>query len=238
MKVKPIKRQTICDQIVEQIKEMIKNGDLKPGDKLPGERDLANLFNVGRSSVREALIVLNSLGLIRKTTEGSFVNNVSIYEHLETAYKSALNEIDFAELIEARRLIETTTAELAAQKANEEDIVLLEEILSEMSDENLEQKEFAKLDSEFHLNIALSSKNKILYEFLNIVSELLESLVEKRLWNYKSFRIKQILKEHHQILDAIKSKDSLKAREYMYKHLMTAEDFLKKDKQQKTKPSP
>jgi len=129
MKFNPVKRKTICDEIVDQIKQMIRCGEIKPGERLPGERELAAMFNVGRSSVREAILVLSSTGLVRKSSEGTFINDKFDLSYLDSTYSLLLNEKDYAELYEARKLIETITVELAAKKADAEDINSLEEVL-------------------------------------------------------------------------------------------------------------
>ncbi|MDI3535148.1 MAG: GntR family transcriptional regulator, transcriptional repressor for pyruvate dehydrogenase complex [Thermosediminibacterales bacterium] len=236
MKVEPIKRKTICDEIVDQFKQMIKNGELKPGEKLPSERELAKMFNVGRSSVGEALQVLSSIGLVKKTAEGSFINDSFSLNHLDFTYSLLLNENDYEQLYEARKVIETTIVELAAKKADVEDIYSLEEVLSDMSNKTVDIEEFARLDAEFHLNIALASKNKVLYEFVSTISDLLRTQVTEKLTRIIGTRkdidiIQKTLQEHRNILEAIKNQNTKKAKECMYDHLNDAEIVFLKTKQ-------
>lgn len=233
MKVKPIRRKTICDEIVNQFKQMIKNGELKPGEKLPSERELAKMFNVGRSSVREALQVLSSIGFVKKTAEGSFINDNFSLNHLDFTYSLLLNENDYEQLYEARKVIEITIVELAAKKADVEDIDSLEEVLSDMSNKTADIEEYARLDAEFHLNIALASKNKVLYEFISTISDLLMNQVAEK---FKRKKDKdpdityKVFQEHKNILEAIKNKNTLKAKKLMYDHLNNAEKvFIRQD---------
>lgn len=236
MKVEPIKRKTICDEIVDQFKQMIKNGELKPGEKLPSERELAKMFNVGRSSVREALQVLSSIGFVKKTAEGSFINDNFSLNHLDFTYSLLLNENDYEQLYEARKVIEITIVELAAKKADVEDIDSLEEVLSDMSNKTADIEEYARLDAEFHLNIALASKNKVLYEFVSTISDLLRTQVTEKLTRIIGTRkdidiIQKTLQEHRNILEAIKNQNTKKAKECMYDHLNDAKIVFLKTKQ-------
>jgi len=235
MRFNPVKRKTICDEIVDQIKQMIRNGELKPGEKLPGERDLAKLLNVGRSSVREAILVLSSIGLVRKSLEGAFINDKFELSYLDLTYSLLLNESDYAELYEARKLIETITVELAAQKADVEDISSLEEVLGEMSDDSLSVDDFAGLDADFHANIALASRNKVLFEFISRISDLLRSQVAEKITRFKKDNkginiFQKTFNEHRAVLDAIKNKDTVKAKKLMCEHLNSAESIFIKNK--------
>lgn len=224
MKVNPIKRKTICDEIIEQIKQMIKNGELEPGQKLPSERDLANMFNVGMSSIREAIIALSSLKLVKKTSEGTFVNDKIEGNYLELTNDLLLNENDITDLYETRKLLETITAELAAANANDEDIKSLEEIMVELKETGLSNIEkFARLDADFHSNIALASKNTILYKIISNIIDLLKDQIAEntaKMSRREEMDILQsTLRDHNNILDAIKNKDALNAKNYIYKHL-------------------
>jgi len=151
-----------------------------------------------------------------------------------------LNKNDYAELFEARKLIETTTAELAAIRSDIKDVDLLEEILSDMSKKNIDIEEFARLDADFHLNIALLSKNKVLFEVVSTISDLLRVQVTEKLKrivkNEKNLNIIQdLIKEHKNIVMAIKNNNKEMAREHMYNHLDNAEKNYLKTINQKSK---
>lgn len=221
MVFRPVRRKTVRDEIVNQIKESIKNGELKPGEKLPAERELAKMFNVGRSSVREAILVLHSMGVIKRTPDGTFVNKIDL-DISDITTDLLLDESDYEQLYEARRLIETVTAELAAKNATDEDVESLLEILKDM-DVNMDLDEFAKLDADFHISIAMASKNKFLKEYISTIDDLLCRQIVQNLKRVKKDEsanvIKETIDEHKRIVQAIKEKNSSLSRETMNKHL-------------------
>src|SRR5438034_8720601 len=115
MDLAPIKSTRIYEEIVRQVKAMIADGKLKGGDRLPPERDLAEKFVVSRSSVREALRALESLGLVEiRPGEGTFVREVSVESLIEPLALMMVSQRGaLAELFEARRLLEPGIAALA-----------------------------------------------------------------------------------------------------------------------------
>src|SRR5947208_12339953 len=120
----PIKSTRIYEEIVRQVKQMITEGRLKSGDQLPPERDLAEKFVVSRTSVREALRALESLGLIEiRPGEGTFVREVSIESLIEPlALVMASQREAIGELFEARRMIEPIIAGMAAPRATRDEV--------------------------------------------------------------------------------------------------------------------
>ena len=137
MDIAPIKSTRIYEEIVRQIKAMIAEGRLKSGDRLPPERDLAEKFVVSRTSVREALRALESLGLVEiRPGEGTFVREVSVEALIEPlALVMASQREAIGELFEARRLLEPAIAALAAGRATPEEIQEMERILDEQAKE-------------------------------------------------------------------------------------------------------
>src|SRR6059036_4083563 len=133
----PIKSTRIYQEIVRQVKAMIAEGRLKSGDQLPPERDLAEKFVVSRTSVREALRALESLGLIEiRPGEGTFIREVSVEALIEPlALVMASQRGAIAELFEARRLLEPAIAALAAGRATPEELSEMERILEEQAKE-------------------------------------------------------------------------------------------------------
>src|SRR5205085_11974073 len=137
MDLAPIKSTRIYEEIVRQIKTMIAEGRLKSGDQLPPERDLAEKFLVSRTSVREALRVLESVGLIEiRPGEGTFVREVSVDALVEPLALVLLSQREMiGELFEARRLLEPTIAGLAARRAAREEVQEMERLLDEQAKE-------------------------------------------------------------------------------------------------------
>src|SRR2546427_6289572 len=131
MELAPIKSTRIYEEIVRQIKAMIAEGRLKSGDQLPPERDLAEKFLVSRTSVREALRALESLGLIEiRPGEGTFVREVSIESLIQPLALVMVSQREaIGELFEARRLLEPALAALAARRATPEELQEMHRIL-------------------------------------------------------------------------------------------------------------
>src|SRR5438477_1312115 len=135
MDLAPIKSTRIYEEIVRQIKAMIAEGRLKSGDQLPPERDLAEKFLVSRTSVREALRALESVGLIEiRPGEGTFVKEVSVEALVEPLALVLLSQREMiGDLFEARRMLEPVIAGLAARRASREEVTEMERILDEQA---------------------------------------------------------------------------------------------------------
>jgi DNA-binding FadR family transcriptional regulator len=226
---KLIKTKKVYMQVLEQIWDLIKNGKLKPGDKLPPERVLAERLGVSRPSVREGMVALEILGLVdSRGGKGNIVKNVDNSSILKENVQHLEEEESPFELLEARKIVEVDVAGYAAQKAQTEDIALIKHSLHSMReivDKLSVSKEYEKgmeFDREFHISIARATHNAVL---LRIVTTLLENLKED-LWvrlKEKSWAIpgtpQEYLKEHEEILEGIEKKSSVIARRKMYQHL-------------------
>ena len=126
-----VKKVRVYEEIVEQLKRYFKYGDLKPGERLPSERDLAEMFNCSRVSVRQALTILEAQGLVvRKVGGGTYKADSDDYE-LSQLVNLLMPEPEDAidDPLEVRRLMEPQIAKLAAVRATEEDIAFMEDCL-------------------------------------------------------------------------------------------------------------
>src|SRR5262249_23592984 len=183
MGIEPIKSTRIYEEIVRQVKAMISEGRLKSGDQLPPERDLAEKFVVSRTSVREALRALESLGLVEiRPGEGTFVREVSVEALIEplamvmVSQREAIGELvrgrgrvagvrlsqreAMGELCGARRLLERAIAALAARRATPEEVREMERILDEQAKEIAAGRTGLPQDAEFHAAIASAAHNQ------------------------------------------------------------------------------
>jgi DNA-binding FadR family transcriptional regulator len=226
---KLIKTKKVYMQVLEQVWDLIRDGKLKPGDKLPPERILAERLGVSRPSVREGIVALEILGLVdSRGGKGNIIKNVGNSSILKQNYRHLEEEESPFELLEARKIIEVDVAGYAAQKVQTEDIASIGQSLDNMRkivDHLSVSKEYEKgmeFDREFHISIARATHNTVL---LRIVTNTLENLKED-LWvrlKEKSWGIpgrpQKYLKEHEEILDAIQKKASGIARRKMHKHL-------------------
>jgi len=230
MEFKPIKTRRIYEEIVNQIKELISQGELKPGDKLLSERELAEMLNVSRTSVREALSALELMGLVEiKPGEGTFIKKSQpsgIIEPLAMAL--LLEKEDIEDLFELRKILEGEAAALAAARAQKEELERIEKILAEMEEEIKNNKLAEESDLAFHYSIAEAAHNTFLFRLMATIADSLRevlSLAHRKF--YSRGRIANLIQDHRSIVEAIAARDAPLARERMLKHLSQVEQNLK-----------
>jgi GntR family transcriptional repressor for pyruvate dehydrogenase complex len=203
---KQVKPKRLSDEIFEQIKALIFKGDLKPGDKLPPERELADYFDVGRSSLREALIQLSAVGLVEaRKTDGYFVRSVA--EEMIGPLKAFIedemrNLVDF---MEVRKMLDIYCAKEAIRKGTEGDYRKIRE--------TLEQGQ----DAGFHIAIAEAAHNVILYHVISYMHNLLSgiSMIKKR----RKHNTEKYGRHHRKIYEAITNRDPDAAEEAIKEHI-------------------
>lgn len=206
----PIKSEKVYKIIMKQIKDIVKSGELKRGDKLPSERELALRLNVSRTSVREAIKALETLGLVEsKHGGGNYIKNDFediLLEPLSIAFM--LLGSNNSEILELRKVIEPEVASIAAKNITENEIKELENIIEKLS-KTTDSKICASLDKEFHYVIAKASKNHLLSTIVFSVSSLIEEYIDES----KMYEIdrEKVINDHKIILEAIISHDSKKA---------------------------
>jgi len=233
VKYKKIKPKKIYEEVAEAIYEMIRTGQVKPGEKLDSVQQLAENFQVGRSAIREALTSLRAMGLVdMKQGEGTYVNEFDIDQitfPLSTAI--LMNKEDIAQLLEVRKIIEIGTAAAAAKKRTSEHLSMMEQALEEMKSANGDEALGEKADFQFHFALADAAQNPLLLSLMNHVSELMgETMKEtRRVWLFsKHTTVKRLYDEHKDIYEAIKEQDEEKARKFMLIHLENVEAILQK----------
>lgn len=233
MELRPIKTRKIYEEIVEQIHELVKCGELKPGDKLPSERDLVNRLQVSRASIREALSALEMMGLLEvRSGEGTFMRKLkpeSVIAPL--AWMLSIEKGTVLELLEVRKILEVQAAQLAALRAQPEDIHELEEALEDMRQEIVNPELGGeKADLRFHYAITRATKNQILILLMDTISDMMQQMLKAsraKLYAGK-YTPKILYMEHAQIYDAIKNQDSIKASEHILEHLKGVEEELRR----------
>ena len=177
---KSIKHTKISNEIVNQIKNQISEGMLKPGDRLPPERDLVKEFGVSRPSLREALNSLVAMGFLEVKGKRTYIKSVaseSMLDPLSLLIKTDTQKI--FDLIEVRKAIEAWGAFLAAQRATEEDIKRLENIIEEMRKAFEQGRSWEKQDADFHLGIAQATHNTIHTHMMSTIYDLPQGICGK-----------------------------------------------------------
>ncbi|TCS82091.1 FadR/GntR family transcriptional regulator [Tepidibacillus fermentans] len=230
MKLKQIKPQKIYERVAEQLKEMILDGTLKPGERLLSVRELAEELQVGRSAVREALSALSAMGLIEiRQGEGTFVKKFSEADLLSFDVSDQLIDIDqIKSLMEVRKIIEVSAVELAAQRRTNEDLFHLEEALNRMKEDLKTLDENEAADWMFHYAIAKATKNNMLVHIIESISDSIKKNLKtnrKILFSLPGTP-EQLLEEHSNIFHAIEKRDSQEARKLMLEHLQRVEDKI------------
>jgi GntR family transcriptional regulator, transcriptional repressor for pyruvate dehydrogenase complex len=217
---KAIQSSRLYEQIVQQIEESIRKGELTEGSQLPAERDLATQFGVSRTAVREAIKALQEKGLVDAFPgRGTFVTNGtsnSMRRSLDRIIKSGETD-GWAYLVEVREILEPEIAALAAQRAKEQDIATMQEAVNVMDQAGRDAEAFIEADLDFHLALAEAAANPIV---LSLIDSIVGLLREQRL---RIFRIgggpERGQHHHKRILDAIKRHDAPGARAAMQAHL-------------------
>ena len=217
------------ESVIRYTKNEILSGRLKQGQKLPPERELAEMLGVGRTSVREALRVMEILGLVEciqgagNYIAGNFEK--SITELLSMMF--LLQRINRQKLNEVRACLELKAAELAIDNITDKQIKHIKEILEKMDSAGSEEAE-ALLDKQLHYEIAAASNNVILIQMLNAISALVEDFINEIRRSILSkqenkTRLKQI---HRDIAEAIINKDKNAVRSSLTEHSNIINEYL------------
>lgn len=227
MEIKPIERIKVGEQVYQQLKEMLINGEWRPGDKIPSENELADKFNVSRITVRQALQKLGALELIEtRRGEGSFVKVVGVGDSMNalipTMYLGGNSELD---IIEFREIIETGCAGLAAKRATAKDINDLKGIWGRMHDckERSDLKGFGAADLDFHFMVAEIARNPLMIKTNLILRDVLELAMKTFI---DKMGCESGLYFHQKLVKEIEAHDEKAASRTMKEHIRKNELYL------------
>ncbi len=230
---KKIPSRKISDEIVRQFIDLIERGILKPGDRLPSEREMARELGVSRLPLREALKALQAMGFInvqnrRKTLVLPITKN-TLQDPISLVLEGNIEKV--FELLEIRQALETWAAQRATEKATDRDIEDLEEVIERMKDDFRKGDLGDKADADFHLAIAHATHNTILSHLMATWYHLLWNCQkvsrEKLFDNEKNRRL--LLNQHIEIFDSIKAHDRDRAGKAIHRHISFVEEELKKN---------
>lgn len=216
------------EAVIAEIERLVAAGQLKPGDRLPAEREFASALGLSRQSVREALRQLEARGLVRVVHgRGAFISREVPIEGLREAFSTLLllREISVEELMEARRINEPEIAALAAQRATDRDQAALAANLSAMRLAR-EPARWAELAEEFHSLLARGSGNRVLWRMMQVLKE--PNLICMRAQQDEQ-RWLAATAEHERIVQAVVARDAQAARQAMADHLeRTTRSFMRR----------
>jgi GntR family transcriptional repressor for pyruvate dehydrogenase complex len=222
---KLVQSSRLYEQIVKQIKDSIEKGELKAGDQLPAERELAIQFGVSRTAVREAVKALREKGLVEAYAgRGTFITSEtsnSIRLTFDRMIKSGPRE-GTLHLVEVREILEPEIAALAATRVTEESLDELREAIRIMDSSKADPDSFIEADLDFHLALGEAAANPLI---LSLIDSIVGVLREQRLSIFKVKGGPERGQYHHKrILEAIENHDPAGAREAMRGHLRQVRD--------------
>ena len=223
-----ISNKKVYEQVIEQIQNNIMEGLFKKGDKLPSERELSEKMGVSRTSIREALRVLETMGVIEsRQGEGNFIcSNIekSLLQPLSMMFK--LNNGSFSDIYELRSILEIECARLSAIRATDMDCRELLSVVEEMEQETFGENRYeilVELDKKFHNTLSDISKNYLIESLFSTISNLFEKFIEDARYKIILFDSEQanksLLIQHKKICESIIKKNQDMAVEAMREHM-------------------
>jgi GntR family transcriptional regulator, transcriptional repressor for pyruvate dehydrogenase complex len=221
---RPIRGRRIFEEILDQLEQAIRDGRISAGDRLPSERQLAEQFSASRTSVREAVRVLEALGVAR--VKAGAENGAMLVEQSDDAlrlplrFQLALRHIDIESVIELRLALEPWTAKVASDRATPVSLERIASIVEQMRGEVV-QEEFHQLDASLHVEIARAAENDLMVLVLDgartaIEQIMLEALTRVPDWPATRGRL---VDEHSRIVAAIAGGDGPEAAVLMERHI-------------------
>jgi GntR family transcriptional repressor for pyruvate dehydrogenase complex len=220
-------KEDVTATLIGVFKRLISEGSLAPGHRLPSERELAEMFGVSRSSLRQALKVLEIMGVIsQRVGDGTYLNTAApsiLAEPME--FLILLDGLSFHELMEARLIVEPELAARAAARATPEDVAELREALAEMEDNQEDHARFTEYDLLFHKTIFRVAGNRVCTLMFTVVHQSLERLIQM---TSKLVEPNHTLQLHRRIFVAIRRHDADEARRRMTEHLEDARELFKR----------
>ena len=223
-----IKKESVANQVFEQLKGQILNQAWLPGNKLPSETELSSILGVSRVSIRNALQRLNTLGLIEtRLGDGSYVKEANIGDQIKAALipNIYLQAHSVKEVLQFRSVIEVETAALAARNASAQNIQKMKSIFQKQLNHDKQDVAFAKYDLDFHFAIAESTENSLIIAMYEILRDI---LTKTMLRTVSSIGTEIALPYHRRLIEAIEAGDELLAAKAMKEHMAaTYEQFSK-----------
>ncbi|NYF79804.1 FadR/GntR family transcriptional regulator [Granulicella arctica] len=209
-------------QVVEHVRALISSGELKPGDRLPPERELARELNISRSSLRSGIGFLSAMGVLQsRHGAGTFVSTgPPALDSSSLSVLGALHHFLPWQMFEARLVLEANVVSLAAERATDEHLAELAEEVAEMYAALDDPQEYLVHDVRFHRTIARAAGNPILAALMETITA---NLYETRVETVHNARdLKESAEMHREIYRAVRSRNPIKARQAMEQHLQLA----------------
>lgn len=219
LKIRPVTKTSISDEIATQIIDLISRGELQPGQRLPSERELCEHFDASRSTLREALRCLSIVGVLNAQVRNgtSVAADGGMFLRKIVEWRLITERHNVEDLMEVRIALEGVSAANAALRATEEDKKKFKHLLDEMKHVAGDAKRFAVLDVEFHIALASSSGNTLVFDLVSMIRGHLVRVLPRVLQLPNALPLST--REHVVIVEAIRRRDAEAARTAMQAHL-------------------
>jgi GntR family transcriptional repressor for pyruvate dehydrogenase complex len=224
--VKKSKDSAATQLVIAHVRGLIERGELRSGDQLPAERDLALQLGVSRASLRSGLRSLEAMGVVQ-TRHGSgscITDGLPALRSDPLSFLAALHGFTPAEMFEARLVLEVAVAGMAAERASSDHLIAVSDEATGMFASLDDPQKFLLHDACFHRAVAAACGNPILSALVNMVSELFRE--QRRETIGRASDLRDSAEEHRAIYQAIRAHDPERARKKMYDHLQRAEHAL------------
>jgi DNA-binding FadR family transcriptional regulator len=233
MEMTRLTKRNHYEEIKDQLLQMILDGKLKVGDKLPSTKEMSESFGVGRSTTREALSALKAMGLIEIRQGGGcrVIHNTPAEIAVPELDSLRMNRSVLLELLEARQSLEVSNAAIAAVKSTDADLAELRTLIASMEHSIGHEAEGERTDLLFHLGLAKATHNSIMVRlFESIIGQLETAIREiRRVELYSNQKVaERLYREHSAIYDAVRLRKPELAAQTMKLHLEHVENILTK----------
>ena len=226
-KFEPLPRRAVGVAAIDVIKRMILAGDLRPGEKLPPERELASALGVSRNSLREAIRSLVLMNVLQsRHGDGTYVSSLDPATLMEpVSFLLSLDPNALAHLFETRRILEAETAALAAERITDEEVDAVRKCLADMKAKTGSREDFLQADMRMHELITVAAKNPLLTQLMRSITGL---GLRSRMRTVQARGItERVIHDHARILAALERRDSDGARQAMLDHIEHAQQAMR-----------
>jgi DNA-binding FadR family transcriptional regulator len=224
--VAPASKRTY-DVLVEDIEAGLRSGRFKIGDQLPGERILAETYGISRASVREAMRLLDAMGVLRSSNRSGPKSGAVIVSEPSAGLSSTLrlhiasSRLPVEEIVEARILLETWAARTAAEHHDPDGIERARELLTAMDSPDMDPETFHALDAQFHYALSALAGNTVIETIMDALNGSIRGYIKDALDSLGDWPavLEELRAHHHAIFDAVEAKDADRAAELLRSHI-------------------
>lgn len=218
-------KEDVTNQLILRFQELIRVGVLTPGSLLPSERELAATFGVARSSLRQAMKVLETMGVVtQKVGDGTYLSNDGTYVlSVPMDFLFLLDDISLDDLMELRLMLEPALAAKAAERATVDDIKILKQSMRDMQEKGISPEQIATADLLFHRTIFRATGNALGSRLFHTIHSTLFKMIA---FTAQVVTVQHTVRLHRPILEAIERRNPKSAAASMMEHLEDARELL------------